>query len=62
MQPEDVVDIGHQAGRHLRSEGAGEPAATRDRFLDVIVLLSVAMFLVLAIGVGILALRSSFGT
>ena len=40
-----------------RSKGAA--AATEDRFMDVVVLLSVLMFLLLATGVGVLVLRST---
>jgi hypothetical protein len=40
-----------------RSKGAA--AATEDRFMDVVVLLSVLMFLLLAAGVGLLVLRST---
>jgi len=40
-----------------RSKGAA--AETEDRFMDVVVLLSVLMFLLLAAGVGVLVLRST---
>ena len=54
--------LDQKEGRHVRAERAGEAAATGDLFLDVVVLLSVALFLMLAIGVGILVLRGAFGS
>ena len=48
-----------QQRRYARAEYAGAAAATRDRFLDVIVVLSVVVFLVLALGVGLLVLQSA---
>ena len=41
----------------LRSKGAA--AATEDRFMDVVVLISVLLFLLLAAGVGLLVLRNT---
>jgi hypothetical protein len=61
-QPEDAELVGHRKHRQVRAERVGDAAAARDLFLDVIVLLSVAMFLVLALGVGILVLRSASGS
>ncbi|HEU5270700.1 MAG TPA: hypothetical protein VFU36_12305 [Jatrophihabitans sp.] len=37
----------------------GAAAATRDRFMDAVVLISVLIFLILAAGVGLLVLRST---
>lgn len=45
--------------RHAHAEQAGTAASVNDRFLDVIVLLSVVMFLALVVGVGMLVLQSS---
>ena len=41
----------------LRSQGAA--ASTDDRFMDVVVLISVVLFLLLAAGVGLLVLRNT---
>jgi hypothetical protein len=41
----------------FRSKGAA--AATDDRFMDVVVLISVLLFLLLAAGVGLLVLRNT---
>jgi hypothetical protein len=46
------------SGPPRRSKGAA--AATEDRFMDVVVLLSVVLFLLLAAGVGLLVLRTVF--
>lgn len=43
--------------RPRRSKGAA--AATSDRFMDVVVLLSVLLFILLAAGIGLLVLRST---
>jgi hypothetical protein len=43
--------------RPLRRHGAA--AATKDRFMDAVVLISVLLFLILAAGVGVLVLRST---
>ena len=44
---------------HRRHRAAAEnAAATRDTFMDIVVLLSVLMFLALACGVGMLVLQS----
>jgi hypothetical protein len=48
-----------QQRRYARAERAGIAAATNDRFLDVIVVLSVVMFLGLVVGVGMLVLQSA---
>lgn len=37
----------------------GAAAATRDRFMDAVVLISVLLFLILAAGIGLLVLRST---
>ena len=44
------------AARQAHREALGNAAASRDTFLDIIVLLSVLMFLALATGVGMLVL------
>lgn len=46
------------AAQRRRLAAAENAAATRDPFMDVIVLLSVLMFLALACGVGMLVLQS----
>ena len=48
-----------QQRRYARVERAGQSAAVSDRFLDVVVLLSVVVFWVLALGVGVLVLQSA---
>lgn len=48
-----------QQRRYARAERAATAAVARDRFMDVIVLLSVVVFLVLALGVGMLVLQSA---
>jgi hypothetical protein len=48
-----------ESRRQLRLDAQGEAAATGDRFLDAIVLLSVLAFLALVVGVGVLALQAS---
>jgi hypothetical protein len=58
---EEPIVSARRQRRYARAEGAGDAAATRDLYLDVIVLLSVVMFLVLAVGVGILVLRTALG-
>jgi hypothetical protein len=59
--PEEPIVSARQQRRYARAERAADAAATRDLYLDVIVLLSVVMFLVLAVGVGILVLRTALG-
>jgi hypothetical protein len=47
------------AAAHTRRRSAAEnAAATRDLFMDVVVVLSVLMFLALASGIGVLVLQS----
>ena len=48
-----------QQRRQARAERAGVAATASDRFMDVVVLLSVVMFLVLALGVGLLVLQGA---
>jgi hypothetical protein len=48
-----------QQRRYARAERAGAAATANDRLLDVIVLLSVVVFLVLALGVGMLVLQGA---
>jgi hypothetical protein len=43
----------------VRRERQGNAAATRDMFMDIIVLISVLMFIALACGVGMLVLEAS---
>ncbi len=45
--------------RSRRGERRASAAAARDTFLDVVVLLSVVMFLALAAGIGMLALQNT---
>lgn len=60
VAPPDLVGASaRQQRRSARAERAGAAAAVSDRFLDAIVLLSVVVFLVLAIGVGMLVLQSA---
>jgi hypothetical protein len=58
-QPDPVGASARQQRRYARAERAGTAAATSDRFMDAIVLVSVVMFLVLVIGVGMLVLQSA---
>lgn len=51
---------GSRSGTHAERRARRETAASvPDTFLDVVVLLSVLMFLVLALGVGVLALQAA---
>jgi hypothetical protein len=50
---------GSASRRQLRRDAEGEAAATDDRLMDAIVLLSVLVFLALIVGVGVLALQAS---
>jgi hypothetical protein len=47
------------AGRHARRVAKSNVAAAHDVFLDVVVLMSVLMFIALVAGIGILALQST---
>jgi hypothetical protein len=58
-QPDPVGASARQQRRYARAERAGAAAAVRDRFLDLVVLVSVVVFLVLAFGVGMLVLQSA---
>jgi len=58
-QPDPVGPSSRQQRRYARAERAGRAAAVSDRFLDVVVLLSVVVFLVLAFGIGLLVLQSA---
>ena len=42
-----------------RRENQGNAAATRDAFMDVVVLVSVLMFVLLASGIGVLVLQTT---
>jgi len=60
--PDDAGGAGplaHQQRRHARAQRAGTAAAVNDRFMDLIVLLSVLMFLALVTGLGLLVLQSA---
>jgi hypothetical protein len=61
-QLEEAVLSRRRQRRYVRAEQAGDAAATPDLFLDTVVVLCVVMFLILAIGVGILVLRSALGS
>ena len=58
-RPDPVGASARQQRRYARAERAGAAAAANDRLLDVVVLLSVVVFLVLALGVGMLVLQSA---
>lgn len=45
--------------RYARAERAGSAAAANDRFLDVVVIVSVAVFVVLVMGFGLLVLQNA---
>jgi hypothetical protein len=47
------------AGRHARRAAKSNAAAAHDVFLDVVVLMSVLMFIVLVAGIGIFALQTA---
>ena len=53
----EPVEISEPYVPPFRKNGAA--AATRDRFMDAVVLVSVLLFLILAAGVGLLVLRST---
>jgi hypothetical protein len=61
-EPAPVGASARQQRRHARAERAATAAVARDRFMDVVVLLSVVVFLVLALGVGMLVLQSALGS
>ncbi len=48
-----------QEWQQSRTERAGQAAATSDLFMDVIVLLSVLVFLALVVGIGLLVLQAT---
>jgi hypothetical protein len=58
-EPDPVGASARRQRRTARAQRAGAAAAASDRFLDVVVLLSVVVFLVLALGVGMLVLQSA---
>jgi len=57
MAPPERLELAEPTVPPRRSKGAA--AATNDRFMDLVVLISVLLFLLLAIGVGLLVLRST---
>ncbi len=61
LDDEQAVLSRRQLRQEARAEAAGAAASTRDLFLDVVVLLSVLMFLALAVGIGMLALQAPVG-
>jgi hypothetical protein len=60
VQPDPVGASARRQRRYARAERAGDAAAASDSFLDVIVLLSVLVFVALVAGVGVLVLQSAF--
>jgi hypothetical protein len=58
-QPDPVGATARRQRRYARSERAGMAAAVNDRFLDAVVLLSVLVFVVLVMGVGMLVLQGA---
>jgi hypothetical protein len=58
-QPDRVGPSARQQRRYARAERAGTAAAANDRLMDLVVLLSVVVFLVLALGVGMLVLQGA---
>jgi hypothetical protein len=58
-QPDPVGASARQQRRYARAERAGTAAAANDRLMDVVVLLSVVVFLLLAFGVGMLVLQGA---
>ena len=58
-QPDPAGASAWRQRRYARAERAGSAAAANDRFLDVIVMLSVLMFVVLVMGFGMLVLQSA---
>ena len=58
-QPDPVGASARQQRRHARADRAGVAAAASDRFLDVIVMVSVLVFVVLVMGFGLLVLQSA---
>jgi hypothetical protein len=53
------VSAAQRKHRHARTERVLDPAAAEDRFLDVIVLLSVLVFVVMVTGFGMLVLQGA---
>lgn len=58
-RPDPVGASARQQRRYVRAERAGSAAAANDRFLDLVVLLSVLVFVVLVMGVGALVLQAA---
>lgn len=58
-EPDPTGASARQQRRYARADRAGRAAAVSDRFLDMVVLLSVVIFLVLAFGIGVLVLQDA---
>jgi hypothetical protein len=58
-QPEPVAAATWRQRRYARADQAGAAAAASDRFLDVVVVLSVVMFVFLVTGLGMLVLQGA---
>lgn len=58
-EPDRVGASAREQRRYARVERAGIPAAVNDRFLDVVVIVSVVVFVVLIMGFGMLVLQNA---
>ncbi|MEO7261362.1 MAG: hypothetical protein ABI047_08930 [Jatrophihabitantaceae bacterium] len=58
-QPDPVGASARRQRRYARAVRAGDAAAANDRFLDLIVMLSVLVFVALVAGVGMLVLQTA---
>lgn len=58
-EPDQVGASARRQRRYARAERAGTAAAANDRFLDVVVIVAVVVFVVLVMGFGMLVLQSA---
>ena len=58
-EPDQAGASAAEQRRYARADRAGSAAAVNDRFLDVIVIVSVVVFVVLIMGFGMLVLQNA---
>ena len=58
-EPDQAGASARKQRRFARADRAGTAAAANDRFLDVVVIVSVVVFVVLVLGFGMLVLQSA---
>ena len=59
VEPDQAGLSAREQRRYARADRAGIAAAANDRFLDVVVIVSVLVFVVLVMGFGMLVLQSA---